>query len=209
MRSPLNTIVMTASYLSALNVGSEVNEAAKLLVRSGASIQGLLDDLVDFNRTKLGLGINVVLANIDLSQVLSDEVEQLRGANAGRLIELYQNGDLRGEWDGKRLQQLLRNLISNALKYGSPDSSVRVSLLGEEQEVRLEVANDGQTMEQTALEGLIDPLKRGPGSGDDGGLGLGLFIVREITRAHGGHFGVRCQDQETCFSVVLPRQSPR
>ena len=67
MRNPLNTIQMTASYLAALNAGAEVSEAASRLIRSGASMKALLDDLVDFNRTKLGLGINIALANVDLA----------------------------------------------------------------------------------------------------------------------------------------------
>lgn len=207
MRSPLNTIVTTASYLSALNAGREVTEAAKLLIRSGASIQGLVDDLVDFNRTKLGLGINIVVGETDLAEVVGNELEQLRAAHAGRRIELNLSGNTRGEWDAKRLQQLLRNLVSNALKHGIADSTVRVSLQGDGDTVRLEVANDGPRLEQTSLEELFDPLKRGSGSGD--GLGLGLFIVREITLAHGGELTVRCQEKETCFCVTLPRRHSR
>jgi signal transduction histidine kinase len=80
MRSPLNTIVMTASYLSALNAGTEVTEAAKLLIRSGASIQGLVDDLVDFNRTKLGLGIFSSCCGIWSATPLSMGLRILRSA---------------------------------------------------------------------------------------------------------------------------------
>ena len=117
MRNPLNAIQMTASYLAALNAGTEVSEAAASLIRSGASIKALLDDLVDFNRTKLGLGINIILANVDLAAVFADELEQLRGAYPGRRLELKVAGDTRGRWDGLRLQQLLRNLVSNAITY--------------------------------------------------------------------------------------------
>ena len=88
MRSPLNTIQMTASYLAALNAGAKVSEAASRLIRSGASMKALLDDLVDFNRTKLGLGINIALADVDLAAVFADELEQLRGAHPGRQLEL-------------------------------------------------------------------------------------------------------------------------
>jgi len=59
MRSPLNTILLTARHLGALNAGAEVSEAASRLIRSGASMKALLDDLIDFNRTKLGLGIKI------------------------------------------------------------------------------------------------------------------------------------------------------
>jgi signal transduction histidine kinase len=93
MRSPLNTIQMTASYLAALNAGAKVSEAASRLIRSGASMKALLDDLVDFSRTRLGLGINISLANADLAVLFADEMEQLRGAHPGRQLELAVAGD--------------------------------------------------------------------------------------------------------------------
>jgi signal transduction histidine kinase len=211
MRNPLNTIQLTASYLASLNAGAEVSEAASRLIRSGASMKALLDDLVDFNRTKLGLGINIALANVDLAAVFADELEQLRGAYPARRLELEVVGDTRGRWDGLRLQQLLRNLVSNALAYGAPDAPVRVVLTGEEADVRLEVTNSGRAIERSALNQIFDPLKRGPAQRDsyntEGGLGLGLYIVREIARAHGGEVDVRSDKAETVFTVRLPRRN--
>lgn len=210
MRSPLNTILMTASYLAGLNSGEEVSAAASRLIRSGASMKALLDDLVDFNRTKLGLGINISLADADLATLFADELEQLRGAYPSRQLELEVVGDTWGQWDGARLQQALRNLITNALKYGSASSPVRVVLTSEEAEVRLEVTNRGAAIEQSALERIFDPLERGLPHVEsrlpDDGIGLGLYIVREIARAHGGRVGARSGGGETVFEVWLPRQ---
>jgi signal transduction histidine kinase len=209
MRNPLNAIQITASYLAALNAGKEVSEAAASLIRSGASMKALLDDLVDFNRTKLGLGINITLANVDLAKVFADEVEQLRGAHPGHRLELEVIGDTRGLWDGLRLQQLLRNLVSNAIKYGEADAPVRVVLTGEEADVGIEVVNSGPTLEQSALDQIFDPLKRGSVQRDDtyNGLGLGLYIVREVARAHGGEVDVRSDKGKTVFAVRLPRRN--
>jgi len=211
MRSPLNTIVITASYLAALNTGAKVSEAAALLIRSGASIQALLDDLVDFNRTTLGLGLKVVPSDIDLGAVGANELEQLRGANPGRQIDLESSGDLHGRWDGPRLQQLLRNLVSNAIKYGSAEAPVRVDLRGEKADVRLDVTNTGAPIDASTRSEMFDPLVRGRVQDDSleapGGLGLGLFIVREIASAHGGDVEVRSARGETTFSVRLPRRA--
>ena len=209
MRNPLNTILMTASHLAALNAGAEVSEAAVRLIRSGASMKALLDDLVDFNRTKLGLGINIARANVDLAEAFADELEELRGAYAGRRLDLEVVGDTRGLWDGLRLQQLLRNLVSNAIKYGEPDAPVRVVLTGEEADVRIEVVNRGPTIERSALDQIFDPLTRGPEQrhDTDDGLGLGLYIVREVARAHGGEVHVRSDKEETVFAVRLPRHN--
>ena len=105
--------MMTAQYLTALNAGASVSEAASRLSRSGASMKALLADLIDFNRTKLGVGIHIALADVDLAAQFTDELEQLRGAHPSRQIELEIIGDTRGLWDGRRLQQLLRNLVVN------------------------------------------------------------------------------------------------
>jgi signal transduction histidine kinase len=210
LRSPLNTIQMTASYLAALNAGDEVSVAASRLIRSGASMKALLDDLVDFNRTKLGLGITVSPADANLAALFADELEQLRGAHPSCQLELEVVGDTQGRWDGPRLQQALRNLVTNAIKYGLAGAPVRVALTGEEAEVRFEVTNRGPAIEQSALDQIFDPLRRGPAQGDDRnadrGLGLGLYIVREVTRAHGGQVGVRSSGGETVFAVRLPRR---
>lgn len=211
LRSPLNTILMTAQYLAALNAGANVSEASSRLIRSGASMKALLDDLIDFNRTKLGLGIHVVLADVDLAALFADELEQLRGAHPSREIELEVVGDTRGVWDGLRLQQLVRNLVVNAIIHGAADAPVQVVLTGEEADVGIEVKNSGPTIEKEILDQIFDPLKRGLGQGnrDDSGtgLGLGLYIVREVTRAHEGEVTVRSHKGETVFAVRLPRRN--
>ena len=211
MRTPLNAIVATASLLTALNAGEKVSAAAARLIRSGASMRVLLDDLVDFNRTHLGLGIKVVRTDIDLAEELGGEVEQLRSAYADRRIDFAVTGDAVGYCDGGRLKQVLRNLVANAVVHGSPDTAIRVALVGEEAEIRLKVINQGPTIDPLFQTQLFDPLKRGlvqPSSREYDGLGLGLFIVRELVRAHGGRVEVRSDstEGETTFTVILPRQ---
>jgi signal transduction histidine kinase len=94
MRSPLQAIHVTASYLEALNAGERVSEAAARLIRSGARMQALLDDLTDFNRTNLGLGIKVRGTSVNLADVLADELDELRAVNPDKQIELQVNGNL-------------------------------------------------------------------------------------------------------------------
>jgi signal transduction histidine kinase len=211
MRSPLNTILMTAQYLGALNAGANVSDAASRLIRSGASMKALLEDLIDFNRTTLGLGIKIDLAEVDLAALFRDELEQLRGAYPSRQIEFEVVGDNEGSWDGLRLQQLLRNLVVNAIDYGAPNTPVRVVLTGNESAVLIEVKNSGPVIEKAMLDRIFDPLKRG-GKQDNrrdigSGLGLGLYIVREVARAHGGEVTVRSDNGETVFTVRLPRRN--
>ena len=117
--------------------------------------------------------------------------------------------DTRGFWDGLRLQQLLRNLVSNAIKYGEADAPVRVVLTGEDADIGIKVVNSGPALDQSALDQIFDPLKRGPAQRHDtySGLGLGLYIVREVARAHGGEVEVRSDKGKTVFAVRLPRRN--
>lgn len=213
MRNPLNAIVMTASYLEVLNAGEEVSMAAKLLIRSGSSIQALLDDLMDFSRTELGVGISIKPSEINLAAVIADELEQLRAAHPNRRIELVATGEHRGRWDGARVQQQLRNLVSNAIRYGTPNTTVRVALHGEEDDIRLIVSNSGAPIEPSDLSQIFDPLKRSHAQVEQHqvseGLGLGLFIVREIAAAHGGRVDVYCDGGQTSFVIRLPRCKPQ
>ena len=155
MRNPLNAIVCTASNLAELNAGEEVSEAAAVLIRSGASIKALLDDLVDFNRTKLGVGINIAVKETDLRKLFTDEVKQHRAAHPGCRLELTLDGDMTGQWDGERLQQILRNLLSNAVAYGAAGEPVRVGVHGDESGVRIEVANRGPVIDPATAEYLL------------------------------------------------------
>lgn len=209
MRSPLQTIQATAAYLVRKGAGEGVSAAADRLIRTGARMQALLDDLCDFNRTELGLGIRIAPTEVDLAAVFADETDQLRAAHRDRRIVLEAPVSLPGVWDGLRLQQVLGNLVVNAIRYGAQDMPVRVVLTVDETEVRFEVRNAGAAIETSLLQRMFDPLQRGPDAGARQGanLGLGLYIAREITAAHGGRIDVRSDEQETVFTVSLPRQA--
>jgi signal transduction histidine kinase len=206
MRTPLQSIQMTARYLAALHAGDKISDAATRLINSGARMQTLLDDLLDFNRTRLGLGIDIARTQVDLANLLSAQVEELRAAHPGHPLALEVRGDCNGIWDGRRLEQLLANLVTNAMKYGTPRAPVRIVITGDESDVRLEVINVGTPIDQAVLGGIFEPLNRGEQrASTDGSLGLGLYIAREIVKAHGGEIAAQSNDAETIFTARLPR----
>jgi len=211
MRSPLHVIQLTSTYLSKLDAGTDVAACAARLSNSTRSLKALLDDLLDFNRTKLGLGITISPAAVDLAEALSAEVEQLRVANPARRIELKVSGDVNGVWDRNRLNQLLGNLVVNALKYGSSSSPVDVVLNGLPVEVVIAVYNQGPKIEQSVLAQIFEPLKRGLDhqlvAGSDGSMGLGLYIAREIANTHHGDISAESDENQTVFTVRLLRLS--
>ncbi|MDR7009690.1 sensor histidine kinase [Paraburkholderia strydomiana] len=209
MRSPLQTIQMTAQHLAKLDDGKQVSAAAARLIRSGARMQGLLDDMLDFSRTKLGLGIRVAPAPVDVAALVADELEQVRVAHGTQRVELNVNGDTGALCDGRRIQQMLGNLVGNAIKYGEPAGAVQVTVTGGDREISIAVRNHGPAIPPSFLCRVFEPLERGPGAGTRPGsedsLGLGLYIAREIAHAHGGDVAARSDDSETVFTVRLPR----
>jgi signal transduction histidine kinase len=211
MRGPLQVIQLTARYLSKADAATDVLTAAARLLKSSASLKVLLDDLLDFNRTKLGLGITISPVPVDLVEAFAAEIEQLRVAHPGRSIGLEANGDVSGVWDINRLNQLLGNLVVNAIKYGAFSSPVRIVLEGLPAEVRFAVHNHGPKIEQSMLAQIFEPLKRGSDnqfvSGSEGSFGLGLYIAREIAMAHHGDISAKSDENETVFTVRLPRLS--
>jgi len=212
MRNPLQAIRMTASYLQKLNAGDEIAAAAARLVFSGARLKAMLGDLSDFSRDKLGLGIEVSPHPIDLADVFLEEVQQLRTAHPTRRIDLSSAGELGGVWDAGRMHQVLGNLLSNALKYGKPGSTVEVVLAGIGDEVIFTVTNHGVKIGDDALRAFFDPLSRGQHPqahrDQDGGLGLGLYICRQIALAHHGSIQARSDENRTTFEVRLPKRVP-
>lgn len=213
MRGPLSTIQLSAGYLAKLNAGDNVSAPVNRILRSSRRMQALLDDLLDFNRIRFGLGIHITPTEVDLADEFAVELQQLRAAHPGRTIELEVSGDVRGSFDTNRLDQVFGNLVSNALRYGDPDAPVRAVLTGLPSEVTLAVKNRGPMIESSYLAQIFDPLKRGPahqaGSGREGNLGLGLYIAREIATAHGGTMDARSGDTETVFTMRLPRMGAR
>lgn len=197
MRSPLQAIQMTAVYLSALNNGEKISEAARRLINSGSRMQALLDDMLDFNRANLGLGIAIAPGSVDLAKQFAEELDLLRAAHPDHRVDLEVVGDSTGVWDGRRLQQLLGNLLLNAFRYGASDRPVRVALRGMAAEV------------SCTLDRIFDPLNRGVENehnyAAESHLELGLYIAREIAEAHGGTLQARSDVTETVFSVRLPR----
>jgi len=213
MRGPLQVIQLTARYLSKADAVTDVATAAARLLKSSASLKVLLDDLLDFNRTKLGLGITISPAPVDLAEAFLAEIGQLRVAYPGRSIAFEANGDASGVWDINRLNQLLGNLVGNAIRYGAFSSPVRIVLNGLPTEVRFAVHNYGPKIEQSMLAQIFEPLKRGLDhqlvAGSDGSMGLGLYIAREIATAHHGDISAKSDENGTVFTVRLPRLSDK
>lgn len=130
-----------------------------------------------------------------------------------RLRRLGSKGDLHGEWDSDRLTQVISNLVANALQYRCEDGAVRVVAQAQTDEVVLRVHNEGPPISEDAMKKIFEPMTRQPAQNGDkhpSGLGLGLYIAREIVTAHGGTIAVASAASEgTIFTVQIPRRLPK
>ena len=209
LRGPLNAILLTSRHLERQVEGTPASATTGGLIRGAQRMKQLLDELLDYSRASLELGIPVDPAYSNLALACMEEVEIQRAAWPSRVIEFAATGDTFGTWDASRLKHALGNLVSNAAKYGNPGGAIRVRLVGSDHEVHLSVENTGPAIEPAAIGLLFDPLRRGPGeSHERTSLGLGLFIVRHIVEAHSGSVSATSADGRTIFTVTLPRRAP-
>jgi sigma-B regulation protein RsbU (phosphoserine phosphatase) len=207
LRNPLNTILMTARLM--LLQGDVSAESAKRLTRlevSGLRMKRMIEQILDMTRARHGAGIIVEPSLRDVVPHVSKVVEELRAVNPGRPIELTSRGACEGVVDGDRIEQVVSNLVSNALVHGDPTETVRVTIEGRESTVSIGVHNRGPVISQTVLSTVFDPFARSHTStGKSDGLGLGLYISERIVSAHGGTIEVESSSEAgTRFEVILP-----
>ncbi|QRK13377.1 PAS domain-containing protein [Archangium violaceum] len=212
LRNPLNAITLSVAALMRQEDLSE--RQTKGLARISASTERatrMIRDLLDFTRVRLGGGIPIERRSLDLHALCGQVAEEVRLAHPDREVEVVRSGHGMGEWDGDRLAQVLTNLMNNALAYSPQGSPVRVETRGEDGAVLLRVHNRGKPISPELLPHLFEPMRRGShaGEGASRSIGLGLFIVDNIVRAHGGTIEVRSVEAEgTTFTVRLPRRAP-
>lgn len=217
VRTPLGAISMGAQVLlhdpalpaKALKVGVRILNSARRM-------DEIIRDLLDFSTTHLGDGIPVDPHNVDLGELCAIVVEEARAYHPDRELILTTEGALTGCWDSARMAQACSNLISNAIEHGRPDSPVRVSIDGTAEELVFQVQNEADVIPAAKLRTFFDPVKRFAirsaqerGEAGTANLGLGLYVVKEIVKAHQGSIVVSSgEDTGVTFAVRLPRRTP-
>ena len=205
LRNPLSAVGATAQLLSRRTEP----ELVRLGTRLGATtrrMSQLINDVLDLARSRLGAGMGVAMVETDgLSAALEDVVFELREVHPQRRIDADIVLPCTVRCDTGRLQQLLSNLLGNALTYGAVDRPVRVGASVEGDELVLVVANEGVPIAPEDLARVFEPYWRPLTSKPGGGLGLGLYICAQIATAHGGAMRVESSvESGTVFSARLP-----
>lgn len=203
LRGPLSTVAMSAELLRA--GAPDRNSIADRITRASDRMRRMIDDVLDFARGHLGGGIPANPKLDDLGEICRLAVDEVRGAERTREIELTTDGDLRAPLDRDRVLQAIANLVQNAIEHGTGPIAVCASEDADRHHVRCAVTSHGPEIPDDMRRRLFDPFERGFERKKKGGLGLGLYIVFQIALAHGATCDVDSSGEGTTFTLRFPR----
>jgi signal transduction histidine kinase len=213
LRSPLSAILMAAQMglisleQQGVSSATPVRPFGRILA-SGQRMSRMIDQLLDLTVARTGGRIPVHPKPINLKDLCAEAVAEVELAQPEWTIRLETSGDLFGAWDPDRLQQVTSNLLTNAGQHGKSGVPITIRLDGNDPDhVQLDVRNGG-AVPMAILTSVFDPFQAVRRRSDKSrGLGLGLFIVRELVAAHGGTVDIDSSDHTdaTIVTVRLPR----
>ncbi|MFL5264572.1 MAG: ATP-binding protein [Anaeromyxobacteraceae bacterium] len=210
LKTPLAALMLTVDALRRVaqkNPGLPPRFATSLdgAFRQASRLAQLVNDLLDVSRLQAGR-VELSLDDTDLLAVARDVVERLLPSSqrARCTVEVRAAGPVLGRWDRDRLERVATNLVSNAIKYGA-GAAVVVEVAQRENAARLSVEDHGIGIAPEHQARIFERLERAPNAREFGGLGLGLWICREIVTLHGGTIQVEsCLGEGARFVVDLP-----
>jgi sigma-B regulation protein RsbU (phosphoserine phosphatase) len=206
LRNPLSSIRLATSLLNGTDPSDNQKRTLDRLARATDRADHLISDLLDFTQARLGKGLSVVLVPLDLHAIIGHAVDELKAVYSYRALCHLRSGPGACRADGNRLIQLVGNLISNAMTYGDPNTPVTVTSSGTDLCFTIAVHNAGTPIPPEAQAHLFQPMTRGTDTNAGRSVGLGLFIVQQIARAHGGGVTVTSTAQEgTTFVATMQR----
>ena len=211
LRTPLGAIIGSAHIMVNTKDLPEIAlKRAFLILNSSQRMNALVGDLLDFTRSRLGRGIPIVRADMDIARVCRQTVEEIAALHPQRVVNFEATGDVRGQWDRARMTQAFSNVISNAVQHGSDKTPINVVVRGGADDVEVTIQNRGPAIPRNELGRIFNPLYRIEGDrpvAPRENLGLGLYITERIVTAHGGTIGVDSSDENgTTFTIHLPKR---
>ena len=205
LRQPLSVVGTSAELL--LRRDSLKDDAPVLVrqIRNVERMDRMIRDLLDYARTRRGVGIPIDPKRVDLGVPFRQALESIEAIHPDRKLVFERRGDVSGLFDADRMVQVFVNLVENAVAYGPKDTPVEIALEEEGAHVVLRVHNHGAAIAPDELPAIFEPFRRGTNQKTRGGLGLGLFIVRQIVVAHKGTVEAGSSGDGTTFVVRVPK----
>lgn len=205
LRNPVGAVSNAAQLLLRMPLDDRMRRLAGIIQDSSLRIKGLIENILDFARGRLGEGIQVNLKQErSLGTMLFNVITELQLSYPDRLIETDFRLSAAVSCDGLRIAQLFSNLLGNALSHGDPEQPVKISAITDHDTFTLCVSNFGEEISAAAMGRLFQPFSRGEVRPGHDGLGLGLFISSEIAKAHAGTLDVSSENYQTCFTLKIP-----
>jgi PAS domain S-box-containing protein len=208
LRTPLTSLRIDLYGLKQATGNGDARNEQRLqrAIRNADRLTALIDSLMNVSRLTNGkLTLNP--EPMDLSSSVAQVVEGMRGAaeKAGCDVEIASEGPIRGVWDRLRIEQVMMNLLSNAFQY-APGGTVKVAVRRYDGQAVVEVEDEGPGVPEEDLERMFQRFERVAPRQYSTGLGLGLYVSREIAKAHGGTVVARNRDAHggAILSVRLP-----
>ena len=210
LRTPLGAISNVLPILAQSQDAAQREKALATGRRSVSAMAAMIRDLLEYTRTRLGKGIPVVPAPGSLDELCKAAVNEVSAVFPQTSFRYESSGMLEGVFAAERMHQAISNLLTNAVEHGRRGTPVTLIAAGDANGHTIRVINIGPPIAPADLEAVFEPMQQGgqPGDGPrrSTNVGLGLFIAREIVRAHGGTLEASSSDRgETVFTVKLPR----
>lgn len=208
LRNPIASTKMSIEYLLQKPLDNDIRRAVNIIKTTNYRMEGLIENMLDFARGRLGGGITLNLAQHreSLADALLDVVTEMKAMTSDRTIVTDFELKEAVTCDVNRIAQLFSNLLGNAITHGTAQTPVRVKAVNKEGQFMLSVSNSGEKIPDVAMERLFQPFSRADIKQGKQGLGLGLYIASEIARAHHGTLRVESSDEVTCFTFQMPSQ---
>ncbi len=207
LRDPLTAVTMSATLLADMTLGDKQAQLVGRITRGARRIEKMVDEVVDFTRSQLGEQFSLTPATFDMAEVCNEAILEARAMPAPRAIQLDIAGNVSGTWDRERARQALGNLIANATQSSQGAIRVRVHESEDRKVVVVAVTNRGAVIAPEVLARIFDPFARAVLEQTRmRGLGLGLYLVDQIARAHGGVAGATSSAEGTTVFVEWPRK---
>ena len=205
LRNPLASIDAGAKLLRNTPLSQKAMRIVDLVEASASRMAGLIDNVLDFARGRLGGGLSVTrTVDPDLEAMLEQTVAEMRAVWPDRIVQSRIALNKPVACDSGRIAQLLSNLLANAFNHGDPGGAVRVEAVSGEEGLEISVANSGAPIPANILDNLFQPFSRASARAGQEGLGLGLYIASEIAHAHSGSLSVDSTMEETRFTFRMP-----
>jgi signal transduction histidine kinase len=205
LRNPLGSITAGADLLVAKNRDASLTPSINRIKRSASRIESLTNDLTDLVRGNLGDVLGELTPGAYIDRELEHVVSELNAVHKTSVIAASIEEGLKADCIPKRIAQLASNILKNAIDHGTTGSQVNFQAFSAGQKLVLTVTNQGTKIPDEKATNLFKPYWRDGFSPRNDGLGLGLYIAKEIAKAHGGSLSFRSTDTSTVFTFEMPQ----